>query len=131
MIFKHGLAFIKDGKLLLVKKKSINQLLTPGGKPEGTESYEECLAREIKEELDSEIDQDSITYFGTFEDVIADNGNDTVKIEMYIGKIDGSPKPSREIEKIFWVNSKTESSMLSPIIRRKILPALITKGYLK
>ncbi|MBN2043197.1 MAG: NUDIX domain-containing protein [Candidatus Aenigmarchaeota archaeon] len=131
MIFKHGLAVIRDGKLLLVKKKGVDLLITPGGKPEKGENNIECIEREIMEELGTKIEMESIELFGTFEDVTAESGNETVRIEMYLGRIKGNPKPSREIEKIFWIDSKTNPSKLSPIVRNRILPALIREGYVK
>ncbi len=130
MIFKHGLAIIRDGKLLLVKKKGVDLLITPGGKPENGENHVECLEREIKEELGTKVDKDSIELFGTFEDTMA-GGNDTVRIEMYFGNIIGEPEPSSEIEKLFWINGETDPSVLSPIVRNKILPALIKEGHVR
>lgn len=42
---------IKDKKLLLLKGKGYKELWTPGGKIELGESDEECLKRELKEEI--------------------------------------------------------------------------------
>lgn len=42
---------IKDHKLLLLKKFSKNYYETPGGKTEKDESIEDCLVRELQEEI--------------------------------------------------------------------------------
>ena len=50
----------KDGKILIGKRKTGDDLFSglwefPGGKVEEGESPEECMARELKEELDIEV----------------------------------------------------------------------------
>ena len=51
----------KDGKILIAKRKTGDELFAglwefPGGKVEAGETPEECMARELKEELDIEIE---------------------------------------------------------------------------
>ena len=50
----------KDGKILIAKRKTGDELFAglwefPGGKIEEDESPEECMARELKEELNIEV----------------------------------------------------------------------------
>ena len=42
---------IQDGKILMLKGKGYKELWTPGGKLEERESDEECLKRELEEEI--------------------------------------------------------------------------------
>lgn len=42
---------IQDGKLLMLRGKGFKELWTPGGHLEIGESEEECLKRELKEEI--------------------------------------------------------------------------------
>ena len=51
----------KDGKILIAKRKTGDELFAglwefPGGKVEEGETPEECMARELKEELDIEVE---------------------------------------------------------------------------
>jgi 8-oxo-dGTP diphosphatase len=130
VVFKHGLAFIKDGRLLAVKKKGLDVLLVPGGKPKPGESFRDTLAREINEELNGRVSEKSLEFFGTFKDMRPEK-EELIHIELYLGQIHGSLKPSSEIEKLVWVDSRTDKSKLSPIFRNKILPALVQEGYVK
>ena len=50
-----GAIIIKDNKLLLLTRHGFQHIWTPGGKIEPGESDEECLRRELKEEIDAEL----------------------------------------------------------------------------
>jgi 8-oxo-dGTP pyrophosphatase MutT (NUDIX family) len=67
-LFKYGLAIIDNGKLLVQKEVDQELYLMPGGRPEESETIHEALAREIKEELGSTLDLQSLKLFGSFED---------------------------------------------------------------
>ena len=127
LIKKSALAVIKEGKLLLVRKRGSPLLLMPGGKPEGRETDIDALHREIKEELGCGIEQDSIVFLGTFEDIAAEK-DARVSIDLFIGALKGVPKASSEIEEIAWADSS--DSNISPIIKNKIMPFLIEKRML-
>jgi len=65
----------KDGKILIAKRKSGKCVGAnwefPGGKLERGEKLEECLKRELKEELDIEVEV--IDYVGTSRFACGDN----------------------------------------------------------
>lgn len=111
-------------------EKSVTQFLMPGGQLEEKTDVE-CLQREIKEELDCEVDVVSLELIGEYTDVAATPGRD-VMIRLYQGQIIGDPKPSTEIGVLHWIGSEDATNQrVSPIIRNKIIPDLMAKGILK
>lgn len=99
----------------------------PGGKPKSGEAIEDCLVREIREEHTCDIIRESIQHFGDFEDVAANEPNTIISMKVYIGQIKGKLKIDSEIEEMKWFGKDDDPSILSPIIKNKILPALLKK----
>jgi 8-oxo-dGTP diphosphatase len=132
---KVGLVILNsDGTKFLVCEKGsfTTDYLTPGGKIEKGESDEECLAREIKEELNVEINKDSLKYINTYMGSASGDNTKDVSIKLYKGEIIDEPTPSQEIIKLHWIGKEdTTNIRVSPIIRYKIIPDLIKKGILK
>ncbi len=129
-LFKPALLVIKNKKLLVVREGGSDFWLTPGGAPENKENNEQCLRREIMEELGVEIDRKTLRYFGEFEDLAALESNTLVHISAYLGDVIGEVKPSMEIEELAWVGENT-TLLLSAIIKNKILPKLVEKGLVR
>ena len=113
------------------KEKSVTQYLMPGGQLE-RDSDVECLRREIKEELDCDLDIKSLEYLGEYTGVSAANNDRDVTIKLYKGKIIGKPKPSSEIGVLHWIGKKDiDNKKVSPIIRNKIIKDLVKRKILK
>ena len=111
-------------------EKSVTQYLMPGGQLE-EKSDLECLQRAIKEELDCDIDENSLELIGEYTDIAAVPGRD-VMIRLYQGKLIGEPKPSTEIGVLHWIGKEDLTNQkVSPIIRNKIIPGLIKREILK
>lgn len=125
----------KDKTKFLVCEKSpenvTSDYIMPGGLfEEATEI--ECLKDEIKEELDCEIDVESLEYIGEYTDVAAGRPDRDVSIKLYKGNLIGTPKPSTEIKFIHWIGKEDKTNpRVSPIIRNKIIPDLVKRGILK
>ncbi len=126
-IIKYGLLIVKDKKFLINRKKGTTLFLMPGGKPEIGETVEDCLIREIQEEHKCLVVRDSVSFFGEFEDVAANEPNTLVCIKLYLGTIVGVPHISSEIAEQRWFGREGDPSILSAIIRNKILPELLSK----
>ena len=87
------------------------------------------MNREIKEELNTIIRPGSVRFYGTFEDVAANEPDTIIRISLSIGEIEGVLEPSSEIEETAWIGSN-HSLILAPSIENKILPVLIKDGII-
>jgi ADP-ribose pyrophosphatase YjhB (NUDIX family) len=129
-IHKAGLLVIRDDRMLLCRKKhSTSLLILPGGKLEPGELPEECLRREVSEEL-GDVDLAAIEFIGTYADQAAGAEGQTVQIELYAGELTGEPSPQSEIGELVWFAGWDDRVQVSPSIRNKIIPDLIARGIL-
>ena len=121
---------IKNGRILSTKSKGKSKYYIPGGKRELGETDEQTLVREILEELDVRIKNDTIKYVGTFK-AQSDGAKEGVLVKMtcYNAKYDGILKPKNEIEEIKWLNYK-DIKIISEV-DKKIFEFLKDKGKLK
>jgi len=134
---KIGLLVLSDDetKFLVCEKYPEDETalyLMPGGKIEKGENNIECLVREIKEELNCEVDIESLVYLNEYIGPSATSAARDVSIKLYQGKLIGHPVPSSEIEFIHWIGKENINNLkVSPIIRNKIIPDLIKRKILK
>lgn len=130
---KVGLLITREGRMLLCRKKySTSKLILPGGCIEPGESIEECMNREVREELGN-VTVDHIEYVGTYEDKAASDDptvNKTVEIKLYRADLHGEPVASSEIAELVWFGPESDSDELSPILIHKILPDLTGRALL-
>ena len=133
-IVKHAAVIIRDGKYLVTREKGDDFWKNVGGEIDGEETVEECLRREIKEELDVDVVGEPEYYFST---PVTDTESEPKRkliINMYKTEIEGEPKASSEIEEIHWV-SKEEfekgEMYITHQIRDYIIPRLIKDGLVK
>ena len=123
---KVGLLAIKDGKILLCRKKHGTQLLIlPGGCREPGEASLETLLREVQEELGTSK-VSGLEYVGTYRHQAAGAGGKTVQIELYRGELGEEVTAHAEIKELVWYSGDDPDS-LSLSIREKILPDLIAR----
>jgi ADP-ribose pyrophosphatase YjhB (NUDIX family) len=81
------LLLINDGKVLLIKQNNYNRYCLPGGRVEKRETFEGAVLREVKEELD--LDIQNLNLFGTYQNnyegksdtIVVFISTDKVKIE--------------------------------------------------
>lgn len=131
-IIKIGLAVVRGGRLLLVRKRGSDCFILPGGKPERGEDDLTALSREIDEELGCTLNPRRIRYLGTFRDHAAGLPNTEVVVKLYAGTIVGNPSPRAEIEQLMWFNPRTgTNSELAPSLSNSILPYLFLPGRVK
>ena len=128
---KVGLLAIRDGKILLCRKKSHTSLLIlPGGCREQGESSMDCLIREVREEL-GDVELAALEFVGLYSDFAAGSGGTkTVRIELYRGELIGQPAPHSEIAELVWFGEDGDWEGLAPSMANKILPDLLKSGIL-
>lgn len=127
---KAGLLHLKDGCVLLCRKKHTTSLLIlPGGTLERGETAEECLQRECREEL-GEVELSNIQYIGDYESTAAGQNGKTVKIELYAGELQGTPAPHSEIQDLVWFGPGDDAALLAPSLRDNIFPDLRRRGLM-
>lgn len=119
---------IRDNKLLLLKGRGYEYFWTPGGKVDGEEGYEECLKRELKEEIG--VNLISVKFFKEYEGVSFFNSEIKQKQAVYLIEIDGEIKPDAEIESYIWMskeeyenkkyNTQTDDNIILDLIKENV-----------
>ena len=125
-IQKVGLAVVREGRLLVARKRGLDAYILPGGKPEGNETDIQTLSREIREELGCEIEH--AVFRGVFKDVAAGATESAVVVRLYSAKLVGDPRPCSEIEELAWIDIRKPDLKLAPSIENVILPFLKRKS---
>ena len=127
---KYALCVIKENRLLVQEEAGEEYYLLPGGRAEEGEGAVQALCREVKEELGVEIELNTLSFIGEFEDVSPVRDDINIHVDLYRGEIHGEMKPCSEVLKLIWVSSDDDWGKLAPVTRNKILPALLKKGLL-
>lgn len=117
---------IKDGKLLMLKGRGYNELWTPGGKIEQGESDEDCLRRELNEEIGVKII--NLKFFKKYSGKSFYHPNQITIQKIYIVSVSGNITPGAEIEDFVWLSKddfRARKFQMIPITEKKIIPDLI------
>ena len=130
IIDKAGLLTIRDGRVLLCRKKRGTQLLIlPGGKREAGESSLECLARDLREEL-GDVEAVAPELVGVYTHPAAGEPEKQVRIELYRSELAGDPHAQSEIGKLVWFGPGDDWRTLAPSLAQAIFPDLRSRGLL-
>ncbi|WP_181954212.1 DUF4031 domain-containing protein [Kocuria coralli] len=131
-----GVCFVRDGKLLTVRKRDTGMFMLVGGKREEGESAEAAAVREIAEEVGLTVAPDDLELLGHFVAPAANEAQTWVDSTVfvvapeYVDADDGArPSPQAEIEELRYLDLspaavETAEAALAPLVRRQVLPML-------
>lgn len=128
-IIKYVAVFIKNKKFLIVRQKGEDFWKNVGGRIEENETPEECLTREVKEELGIDLTENPKFYFSLPTTKAVSDPTISLDMHLYLCELKGEPIPNSEIEELHWIskeefeNNKLE---LTSQIKEYIAPRLIS-----
>ena len=133
-----GIAFIRDGKLLIVQsvRSSKNNLWTLiGGGVEDGESVVEAAIREVREEIHNgfEIQEEDLKPVMSFKEVAASDPNLNIIMTLFIctKSLEGVCFSSDfEVLRYHWYKLGEKEYKISSAIRDHFLPFAISEGLL-
>lgn len=128
-IDKLAYIYLKDGKVLITLSRGKDTWYIPGGKREQGESDQQALIREVKEELDVDLQPETIKHYGTFEAQAHGKPEGTVvRMTCYTADFTGELKATSEIEKLDYFNY-AQKGLASPV-DNLIFDDLFTRGLI-
>ncbi len=126
---KSGLLTVRDGRVLLCRKKHTTSLLIlPGGVREANETPEQCLRREVEEEL-AGVTLGPTEWLGVYVSPAAVEGK-TVQVDLFAGVLEGEPHAASEIKELIWFGPGDDPALLAPSLRDVIFPDLRRRGLI-
>lgn len=132
-----AVCFVRMGEqgleVLAVRKDGTGSFMQPGGKLEPGESARACAVREIIEELDVVLEEDSLELLGEFEAPAANEPSTTVEASVFLASAEALPRDVEvraEIAEALWcsVDAPPRGRRWAPLMTEHILPALRALG---
>jgi mutator protein MutT len=110
-------------RLLLVRKHNTQYFMQPGGKIDDNESPADCLIRELREELNINVERDDLQTTGSFHAVAANEPDHLVTAELFLLRKSFDAAPAAEIAEAVWVSLQDKNQYpLAPLTRDHVFP---------
>ena len=105
----------ETNEILLVRVRDNVKWYLPGGKIELNEQPQEALMRELHEELNIQLEPNSLKHIITITDQ-ALGIDDLVELNCYSASYSGSLFPQAEISEVAYINWTSQRELLAPAI---------------
>lgn len=106
---------IKDKTVLSTRSYGKDKYYIPGGKREKGETDGQALIREIKEELNVELDKNTLQFVGEFKAQAHGHPEGTiVQMTCYTGAYTGTIQATSEIEEVIWL-TYADKDKIAPV----------------
>ena len=131
MIEKVAAVILREGRVLVCRKRGTDVYLSPGGKVEPGETAWQCLARELVEEVG--VGVRSAEPLGTFGAASALEPG-TVRMQVFLAEIDGAPEPGAEIDRLAWVGAdagRGDGITVGSVFAEQVIPLLVERGLVE
>ena len=130
IIDKVGLLLVKDGEILMAKKRGEDVFKIPGGYRQDNETDLQCLVREIKQELGVNINVASAQHYGTFvSQAHAKPPGFLVQVICYLATHEGILRASSAEKELVWMRYHHRDMVATAA--KIIFDELFYKGLLK
>jgi len=125
-IHKAAGVLIKDRRFLITRSKGKAFFVAPGGKMEKGETITDALKRELKEELQIDIDTADLKEFGTFYALAAGHADTYLQMDVFlVSRWTGDIASSSEVEEVMWISSTLPPGLkLGSVFQHDVLPKL-------
>ncbi|HSC83860.1 MAG TPA: NUDIX domain-containing protein [Pseudomonas sp.] len=114
----------ENNRLLVVRKRATRAFMLPGGKLEAGEEPRTALHRELREELDLQLDDTSLQPLGRFLAPAANEPDTQIDANVFVARLPHPVSPAAELEELRWHDSASPLGDLAPLLREHVLPAL-------
>jgi mutator protein MutT len=118
----------RDGKLLITRRRAEAHLgglwEFPGGKREPNETFEQCLVRELREELGVEVSVGEL-----FEEVVHAYPGKTVHLKFFVCRLENGEPKTLGCTALKWVGKSELEKYTFPAADARLLDKLCTYSF--
>ena len=115
-----GIVLNAKQQLLLVRKHNTRFFMQVGGKLESDEAPEQCILREIAEEIGCQAK--IVQAVGRFETAAANEPDHLLVSHVFQVELDSPPQIAAEIAELKWIDLDDQTTPLAPLTREIVLP---------